>query len=178
MTAICTKRLLITLHGQSLNRGLPWPFFCHEHLDPVLYARLNLFILKQCSLPLRCFWFTLVQCCFFAVQLLKSLRWRRRRKSKGEGRGFSTLLYDGLAIDCGWEYMAPDKQTVKCFDADETGSCSLNTRISRDTVCSSLCCFGRAKQMESVNNEYVISFNLRCWINLSCFPIVRILIVM
>lgn len=62
--------------------------------------------------------------------------------------------------------MPPDKQTVNCFHAHETDSYSLKTKSVtlryKRTVCSFMCCFGKAKQMESANNEYIILLNLRC----------------
>lgn len=52
-----------------------------KHLDPVLYARLNLLWahFQRCSLPLRCFWFAIAHSRFLALPLPKSLKWKWRQ---------------------------------------------------------------------------------------------------
>lgn len=174
ITAICTKRLLITLHGQSLNRGLPWPLYCHMDLDPVSYARLNpLSLLSQyCSFPLRCFWFVFVCCWFVGTLLLKSLkeRWWGKKSIV-----FCFMMHSYW--NQGRAY-TPDKQTVKCFEADpdETGSYTLTTKSVithryKEKQCTRRyfrpSFYGKVNQLESFKMN--ISLGTYCRILLCCF---------
>lgn len=94
---------------------------------------------------------------------------KKRGGEEGGGkRKLGLLLHDELIL--GGEDVARDEQTAKCFDADETNyHCQENKeraltyqsgeeKKQRRPWCVA---FVEAKQMESVNGEYVISLNLR-----------------
>lgn len=103
-----------------------------NHLDPVLYARLNLLWahFQRCSLPLRCFWFAVVHGRFLAqiagVEMTAELNW---------GPVFSVLPRGAFTLHRGQESVLPDKQTVKCLDGDRS---SVNSEISPLCRCASL----------------------------------------
>lgn len=127
-----------------------------KHLDPVLYARLNLLWahFQHCSLPLRCFWSAVVHGLSLSLPLPKSLKWKWRQNWIGSQCWVRCLTVrlpyiEGNAL--------PDKQTLKCFDG---GGNSVNSEISP------LCCCAEVMLMCRLYNKYLFS---RCWFNLCCF---------
>lgn len=128
-----------------------------KHLDPVLYARLNLLWahFQRCSLPLRCFWFALVHGCFLALPLPKSLRWKWRQNWIG-GRCWVCCLVVRP------HYIEGRKRASWQADGKMFGW----RRNTVNSVISPLCCCAEAMQMWRVYDEYLIS---RCWFNLCCF---------
>lgn len=75
-----------------------------KHLDPALYARLNLLWahFQRCSLPLRCFWFAGEHGRFLALPLPKSLKWKWRQNWIW-GPLLSVLPHCASALHWGYE---------------------------------------------------------------------------
>lgn len=119
----------------------------------------------------KVFLILLVYWWFCAVQSLKSLKWRQLQKWGGGSACCFMIHSRDAEAENSWLLTSRRYGTVlmQMKQLIQSENKESNTQFSREMGCSFMCCFGKAKQMESVNNEYIIFLNFTCRVNSCCF---------